>query len=210
MKLGILADIHEQVKQLRECLAVLRDHGADQIVVLGDVFELGRNLDATVELLTEAEAIGVWGNHDFGFCVDPTEALRRKYSPKVWDFMGNLKPKLEIDGCLFTHVEPWLDARKIEDLWYFDGVPDSAGKLARTFKAVPNQVMFVGHFHRWLAGTPDGVLEWDGSEPIRLDTEQRHLVVIHGVCDWKCATFDTKTNMLTPFDLRPLQAGGAR
>jgi len=23
--------------------------------------------------------------------------------------MGGLQPRLEIDGCLFTHVEPWLD-----------------------------------------------------------------------------------------------------
>ena len=62
--------------------------------------------------------------------------------------------------------------------------------------------MFVGHFHRWFVGTPDGVLEWEGSGPIWLDPQRRHLVVVHGVCDGKCAKFDTMTNMLTPFDLR--------
>ena len=50
---------------------------------------------------------------------------------------GTLQPHLEIGGCLFTHVEPWLDPHKVEDLWYFDGPPDSPEKLARSFAAVP-------------------------------------------------------------------------
>jgi hypothetical protein len=35
MKLGSLADIHEQTKQLRRAIAVLQQHGADRFVVLG-------------------------------------------------------------------------------------------------------------------------------------------------------------------------------
>jgi hypothetical protein len=71
--------------------------------------------------------------------------------------MGSLQPHLEIDGCLFTHVEPWLDPHKVEDFWYFDGPPDTPEKLARSFQAVPNRVLFIGHMHRWMLGTPDGL-----------------------------------------------------
>src|SRR3982751_4027152 len=73
-----------------------------------------------------------WGNHDVGLCFEPTETVRQRYSAAVLDFMSSLQPRLEIDGCLFTHVEPWLDPHKIEDLWYVEGPPDSAEKLART------------------------------------------------------------------------------
>jgi hypothetical protein len=47
-------------------------------------------------------------------------------------------------------------------LWYFGGPPDSPEKLARCFAAVPHRVVFLGHIHRWLLGTPDGVLPWQG------------------------------------------------
>jgi hypothetical protein len=199
MKLGLLADIHEQTEQLRKAIDALQHHGADRFVVLGDVFEMGKRIEETVRLLQDVEAVGVWGNHDIGLCFDPGNAVRERYSPAVFDFMGKLQPRLEIDGCLFTHVEPWLDPYKVEDLWYFDGPPDSREKLARSFEAVPHHVMFIGHFHRWLLGTPEGVITWQGDRRLRLDCADRYLVVVHAVWDGNFALFDTKTGDLTPF-----------
>src|SRR6516162_1698695 len=132
-------------------------------------------------------------------CFDPDEKVCRRYSAAVLDFMGGLQPRLEIDGCLFGHVEPWLDPHKVEDLWYFDGPPDSPEKLARSFAAVPHRVLFIGHLHRWLLGTPEGVTAWRGEQRVCLDKANRYLVVIHAVWDGKCALFDTKTAELTPF-----------
>jgi predicted phosphodiesterase len=199
MRLGILADIHEQVEELRNAIAVLQGERADRFVVLGDVFETGKRIDETVSVLRDVDAVGVWGNHDFGLCVEPSEQICQRFSTQVLDFMGRLKPRLEIDGCLFTHVEPWLDPHKIEDLWYFDGPPDSAEKLARSFSAVPNRVLFMGHMHRWLLGTPAGVLPWRGEEPVRLDSKDRYLVVVHAVWNGSFALFDTSNNELVPF-----------
>jgi hypothetical protein len=203
MKLGLLADIHEQTEQLREAIDVLQQHGADRFVVLGDVFELGKRLEETICLLQDVEAVGVWGNHDVGLCFEPGEEVRQRYSTAVLDFMGRLQPRLEIDGCLFTHVEPWLDPHKVEDLWYFDGPPDSPEKLARSFAAAPHRVMFMGHLHRWLLGTPEGVMAWQGDRQLRLDCTNRYLVVVHAVWDGKCALFDTKAGDLTPFGEGP-------
>jgi hypothetical protein len=72
-------------------------------------------------------------------------------------------------------------------------------KLARSFAAVPHRVLFIGHLHRWLLGTPDGLLPWRGQSPVGLDRHTRYLVVVHAVWDGKCALFDTETNELTPF-----------
>ncbi len=199
MKLGLLADIHEHVEELRRAIDVLEKHGADRFVVVGDVFEMGKRIDETVHLLRDVQAVGVWGNHDVGLCFDPDEGVRQRYSAAVLDFMGGLQPRLEIDGCLFTHVEPWLDPHKVEDLWYFDGPPDTPEKLTRSFVAVPNRVMFLGHFHRWLLGTPAGVTPWRGEKPVCLSTNDRSLVVVHAVWDGKCALFDTTTDDLIPF-----------
>src|SRR5262245_9323282 len=199
MKLGLLADIHEHTRELQKAIAVLHQHGAERFVVIGDVFETGKRIEQTVRLLQQVEAVGVWGNHDVGLCFVRGEVMCQRYSAAVLDFMGGLKPHLEIDGCLFSHVEAWLDPHKVEDLWYFDGPPDSPEKLARSFAAVPQRVLFMGHMHRWLLGTPEGVLPWRGDRRVCLDSTNRYLVVVHAVWDGKCALFNTKTGDLTPF-----------
>ena len=200
MKIGILADIHENLSHLRWAIGVLREQGADRLVVLGDVVETGDRLKETVDLLDEAGTIGVWGNHDFGLCRDNQKPDHRlRYGDGVLAFMGRLQPRLEVEGCLFTHVEPWLDPEKIEDLWFFDGPPETPERVSRIFTAVPNQVTFMGHYHRWLLVTPEGLQTWKGDRPLILDTAQRYLVTVHAVCDGRCALFDTGTNELLPF-----------
>jgi hypothetical protein len=157
---------------MRSGLAVLKGHGADLLVVLGDVCGMHTGLEETASLLDDAGAIGVWGNHDFGLCSDhPTAEDRSRYSKRLLDFMGRLRPRLEIEGCLFTHVEPWLDPEKIEDPWYFDGPPETPEQVTRIFRAVPNRVMFVGHYHRWLLVSSEGVQVWSVEEPIILGVE---------------------------------------
>ena len=169
-------------------------------MVLGDVFELGHRLKETVDLLADAGAVGVWGNHDFGLCRDNARPEdRERYGDRVLAYMGSLQPRMEIDGCLFAHVEPWLDQEKIEDLWYFDGLPETTQQVARSFGAVPNRLMFVGHYHRWLLAATEGLHPWVGDRPIVLDAPHRYLVSVHAVCDGRCALIDTGTNELIPF-----------
>ena len=86
MKLGLLADIHEHNNDLRMALDAFRRAQFDQVVVLGDVFEMGDRIDESCRLLEEAGAIGVWGNHDFGLCHDPAEQIRQMYSESVLAF----------------------------------------------------------------------------------------------------------------------------
>jgi hypothetical protein len=198
MKLGLLADIHEHNDDLRAALEAFRRERVEQVVVLGDVVELCERIGETCRLLSEAGAVGVWGNHDFGLCDEPDERVRRRYPEAALEFMASLRPRLEIEGCLFTHVEPWLDPNEISDLWWYGGPPDTPDRAAKSFEAAPNRFMFIGHLHRWLIATPAKVLDWAGEAPIRLDANERYLIVVAAVCDGRYATFDTHALELVP------------
>ena len=199
MKLGIITDVHEHIEHLANALATFEQVVVDQIVVLGDVLLLGKRAHSTCKLLADKNVIGVWGNHDFGFCDDPESALQKGLSQATVDFLTSLRPRLEIDGSHFSHVEPWLDPNDIVDLWYFEGPPDTDEKVARIFSAVPNQLMFAGHYHQWLLVSPDGISEWHGERPIRLQPDRRYFITIAALCGGNYATFDTETGKLVPF-----------
>ena len=199
MKLGLLTDIHEHVEFLRLALARFERQRVDQIVVIGDIFETGARIEETCRLLADAGAIGVWGNHDFGLCSNPEAATWARYPRSILDFMTTLRPRQEIAGCYFTHVEPWLDPENVTDLWYFDGPPDDEQKLARIFQAVPNRHIFAGHFHQWLIATPERILGWLGYNPIVLDPG-RFFVVVGALCLGRSATFDAETCELVPYN----------
>ena len=78
---------------------------------------------------------------------------------------------------------------------------ETAEGLAGSFAVTGHRILFAGHFHRWLAATPNGLLAWDGNGPIVLEPDQRHLVVVAAVCDGWCALFDTASNELVPCQL---------
>lgn len=199
VRLGLLSDIHEHVPQLRAALARFRREEVDQVVVIGDVFEMGTHLAETVALLVEAGAVGVWGNHDFGFSHAPPASVLQKYAGQVLSFMSGLQPRLEFEQCHFTHVEPWLDTEEFSDIWYFGGAPVTREEVARSFDAVNHEVVFIGHFHRWLLASRDGVIPWRGNRPIRLTPTDRYLVIVDALCNGGYGIFDTQTRELLPF-----------
>lgn len=198
MKLGCITDIHEHIEHLRLALDLFRREGVDQVVVIGDVFGTGEQMEETCRLLAEAKAVGVWGNHDFALCVDGQDASRGTYPAVVTDYMASLRPKLVLGDCHFAHVEPWLDPADIADLWYCEGPPDEQGKLARIFEAVPERLIFAGHYHRWLLARPESILSWKGEAPVRL-FNARYFVVVGALCEGRFAVFDTETSELTPY-----------
>ena len=208
MKLGIITDIHEHV----ECLSAALDEltgCVDQIVLVGDVLETGDRIEETCRLLSDASVIGVWGNHDFGLCHDVNEEIRKTYSQDVFQFMGSLQPHLEIEDCIFTHVEPWLDPSVLEDLWFYDGMPKDRARLDRIFAAVPNRVIFAGHYHRWLLATPTEITAWHGESSINLGDE-RWFVVVNAMFAGYYAIFDSDTRELVPMRLAPTKNGKSR
>lgn len=196
MRLGLLADIHEEVGYLQRAIEELRLRRIDRFVVLGDIFETGRHLEETAEVLAGLDSLGVWGNHDFGLCVDVRATVRARYPARVLHYFAGLRPALELGGCYFQHIEPYLDPGKLDDLWSYGGGAEL--NPAASFGSVPHRRVFMGHLHRWRLVTPQGTLGWDGSIAVRLDTSTRYLAVLHAVQQGWCALFDTEQDELTP------------
>jgi Calcineurin-like phosphoesterase superfamily domain len=204
MRMGLLADIHEDVDRLAMSIARCRHEGVDRIFTLGDIFETGARFAEAVDLLREAEVDGVWGNHEFGLFAGRGDSVERIFDWRSLDYMRRLEARMEIEGVLLGHVLPCLDPTDVTQPWYVERVPETAEAAARNFAAFPHRRMFVGHFHRWLAVTPEGALAWSGDQPIRFEHDRRYLVVVAAVCDGWCAVYDTETDVLTPFDLREI------
>jgi hypothetical protein len=203
MRMGLLADIHEDVERLASAIERCRSEGADRLLTLGDIFQDGGRFAETVDLLRQADVAGVWGNHEFGICHDPGAWVERQFSRPILGYMGRLRPRLEVEGVLLGHVLPGLDPTDVQQPWYVERAPETAEAAAPHFAAFPHRRMFVGHYHRWLAVTPGGALPWSGESPIAFDPDRRYLLVVAAVCDGFCAIYDTETDVVTPYNLRP-------
>jgi hypothetical protein len=201
MKLGLIADIHEAVELLRRAIDRLRNASANRFVMLGDVFETGDRIAETVEVLAEADIPGVWGNHDYGLCVDVAAETIARYPAAVIAYMGTLRPRLVLDDVLIQHTEPRGNPEELMDLWLFDEWPPSPETLAEDFGAFNQHRAFVGHRHRWSAHTPEGPLGWDGSGPLLLPRDRRCVVTIHAVADAWCGLYDRTDDLLRPIRL---------
>jgi predicted phosphodiesterase len=208
MRIGILADIHEDIEALEQALGLLRWEGVGRLVVLGDLFYSGKRIAETADLLSRAGAVGVWGNHDLGLCHEPDPRFLARYPGRVIDFLKTLGAQLEVEGCLFSHGLPQWDATD-PAVYYLGDRPESPAGLAGSFAASACRVTFVGHFHCWLTATPEGIIPWDGNGAVVLAPERRYLVVIAAVCDGWCAMYDTATGQLVPYRLARTEEGCA-
>jgi hypothetical protein len=144
--------------------------------------------------------MGVWETTTSTFAAKFGLVLRSFWVGHI-DFMQQMKPHLELDGCYFSHKDASIDPHDVEQLWSFDDeMLDLRSRAAAGFAAVPNHRQFVGHYHRFWATSETGPLEWNGSDALILRPKERYFVVIDGVFQGKCAVFDTFSGVLQPLD----------
>lgn len=204
MRLGLVTDIHNDCASLRKALEVFRKHQVDQVVTIGDTcdaFAPPNGADEVASLLSSCGAVGVWGNHDFHLCRDVSDFCQNKFAATTCEFMRQMQPQLEIDGCYFSHKDASVDPRDVEQLWSFeDDARDLCARARAAFAANRHGRQFMGHYHCWWAATPTGPISWNGSESLTLMPHERYVVIIAGVFQGKCAVFDTATGVLDPLE----------
>src|SRR5262245_14214116 len=210
MRIGIVTDVHDELEQLSLAPDSPRSEAVEAIVPLGATIDRFGAWDRATEvaaLMSAARVVGVWGNHDYDLCREPSLELRARFSPATLEYMATICPQLEVGGCHFSHVEPWLDPLDPGKLWCFEGVPETEDRLRKCFDAVPHRVVFLGHFHRWFAATEDGRLDWDGTTPLHFEPARRYLVVVAPMFSGAFAVIDTDRWVLEP---RQLPTSGTR
>lgn len=202
MRLGLVTDIHNHAAELARALALFREREVDQVLTIGDTCDAFSNSGAAAEvaaLLHNCGAVGVWGNHDFGLCWEVSEETRQRYPAATLDYLAQMKPRLTIGGCHFSHKESSVDAYDVLQLWNV-----SERRLAMeeravlAFAAVDHPWQFVGHFHRWWATTPEQPVDWTGASPLNFEPHKRYFVIVAAVCDGWCAILDSEQARLEP------------
>lgn len=204
MRLGLITDVHNDFENLQNTLSVLQDNQVDRIITLGDTCDgfapvLGANEIACT--LSSLNVEGVWGNHDFNLVHEIPDRFREKFGASVFEYMSKVQPHLVIDGCYFSHKDSSIDPFDIEQLWdWEDHFKELFSHASDAFSAVDHDRQFLGHYHKWWAATPDGVLDWNGSAPLQFERGQRYVTVIAPVFEGKCAILDTDQDVLEPYE----------
>lgn len=63
-RIGVLGDVHTHADRVEAALATFRDADVDRVVCCGDIVDGPGDLDRCIELLEEANALTVAGNHE--------------------------------------------------------------------------------------------------------------------------------------------------
>src|SRR5262249_24346094 len=127
--------------EVGRALALFRQRGVDRVVTLGDSIDAYARPDGTAEVaacLLEADAVGVWGNHDFGLRGEVPPAIRARFPEAALTFMARVQPRLVIEDCHFSHMEASVDPHDVAQLWDVSDRPFDLTERARLgFEAVP-------------------------------------------------------------------------
>ena len=203
MRIGLVTDIHNDADLLSRALTALEARGVDLLVTLGDtcdVFLPDGGIVEVAAMLQDRLAVGVWGNHDFVLCRDVDERYLVRYAgTSILDFMAGMLPTLIVGDCHFTHLEPLGDPHDVAHLWSLKDKPFDLMELASlSFAAVDHRLLFIGHYHRWWAATPEGPLDWAGDRPLELAPDRRYFVVVGPVQGRWCGWLDTDAGVLMP------------
>ena len=200
MKIGILSDIHESNDYLVNAIDQLGRRKVDQYVLLGDIFETGREVRETVRILRQINTVGVFGNHDLGLAIEPDQESRDRYGDDVVDFFVALKVRHRVGEFLFSHVNAMWDGFDVL-AYYLNPAPWEDPEFGNSFEVHPSLVQFNGHYHCWRHAIDEVWSDWNGTEPLAFPEGKRHFLIHNAVFQGWCSELDTQECVLTPIYL---------
>lgn len=117
-KLGLISDIHADLKSLKLALDVLQGQGVDEIVCSGDLVDKGNDGEAVVQLIRSRQIVSVMGNHDYAIYKNQQWMTKYKdhnsqelVSKTSIDYLDSLPPIHEFSRegktILVAHGTPW-------------------------------------------------------------------------------------------------------
>ena len=100
-RIGLLGDIHVEDASLALALRVFRDAGVDRVVSVGDIVDGQGDVDRCCELLVEARALAVRGNHERWFLAGVMRDLPHAHTTvgtRAHRFLASLPPTIRLAG----------------------------------------------------------------------------------------------------------------
>jgi putative phosphoesterase len=150
MRLGLIADLHGDVRALETTLRRLEELAVDQIVCGGDLIGYGSEPDAVVAAIRDRGIQSIRGNHD-RWAVERKQVIglrgwkTARLEDDTWEFLRGLPPslRLECDGEVieFHHGSPVSDTERVTA---YKPLPPSVEEFWATSDA---RVLVLGHTH---------------------------------------------------------------
>ncbi len=177
MKLGLIADIHADVRALERTLALLDTLGAEQILCAGDLVDYGFWPDEAISLVRARGIPCVLGNHDRKLFTRTRERRKPRHSnpdaisPENRAYLRALPPSLEAryDGLRVAvyHGSLTDDTALVHPKFYR---PQELTEMLETARA---DVLVLGHTHVPVyMETPAGVLINPGSALVQHNSDR--------------------------------------
>ena len=167
--IGLLADIHGAQRTLLAALAGCRAAGAEQIALLGDLFDRAEQADGCARALAGWPTIGVWGNHEREIAQAATAG--GALAPETVRLLARLGERVIVgDVCLTHEAAQWGRGTTLARL----------SKGAARGESQPDQedharITFVGHTHHRAARDEHGPLDL-GRGVLTLAPTRRYLI----------------------------------
>jgi putative phosphoesterase len=144
MKIGIVSDIHAMPKALRRALNDMPS--VDRLFCAGDAVSEYQFCAETVEILQQAEAQCIQGNHEWVLFGGSNPNYLRKceaeFAPDLLAVLAAAPPSLEFEAegatGLMVHASPWSP--------FSDYIMPRSPQLAQ-FAELPYDYVILGHTH---------------------------------------------------------------
>ena len=151
MRYGILGDIHGNLSALEKVLERFREEGVDQVISVGDIVGYGAAPRECIQLVREAGAVVVMGNHDAA-CIEQLDIVyfnnyaraavhwtRSVLTDEDREWLSALPLTAHLEHCSVAHGT----LHKPELFDYIQSPTDADPSLDE----MPLPVCFVGHTH---------------------------------------------------------------
>jgi putative phosphoesterase len=158
MKIGIISDVHGDIKRLRVALKNLEREKVDVIICAGDILDEYIYSAEVIKLFRENRIISVLGNHDYEFLKFVEDIQKQKLDKyEGIEYLTSLPAKLMLTQngkkILVAHSAPWDRIEAGQYTYVYPHQEDILNRMAR----VEADVLITGHTHmsfaRFLSGT---------------------------------------------------------
>ena len=151
MRLAIISDIHGNLEALTTAFALIKKHGVDEIICLGDVVGYGANPNECLSAVRERCSVILLGNHDaaaIDLAVADQFTINARLSA-IWtnsvllkehkEFLETLPLTKSRSEILLAHGSPYEPEE-----WHYI---ISEYEAREAFQSFTEQLCFVGHSH---------------------------------------------------------------